>query len=102
MSSSVDLNTVCYSSTIEVHLLLPKSLNPVAISSCLTLKRRNLNFKLFDSPLPMSTAAMTMLLKPSASLPSSSRTSEACLLSCLHRIVVYELLDERTYFRLIS
>lgn len=28
--------------------------------------------------------------------------SEACLLSCLHRIVVYELLDERTYFRLIS
>ncbi|KAF3610246.1 hypothetical protein DY000_02048384 [Brassica cretica] len=55
------------------------------------LKWSKLNFKLSDSPLSMSTAAMTLLIKPSASSPSSSRKK-----------FFYELLDEKTYFRIIS
>ncbi|CAF1929616.1 unnamed protein product [Brassica napus] len=68
------------------------------------LKWSKLNFKLSDSPLSMSTAAMTLLIKPSASSPSSSRkkviNSQMGPLPCLHNI--YELLDEKTYFRIIS
>lgn len=35
-------------------------------------------------------------------ISSMQNCNDACFLSCLHRIVDYELLDEKTYFRIIS
>ncbi|KAF3586635.1 hypothetical protein F2Q69_00029649 [Brassica cretica] len=65
--------------------------NKIQQLQSVALKWSKLNFKLSDSPLSMSTAAMTLLIKPSASSPSSSRKK-----------FFYELLDEKTYFRIIS